>query len=89
MWRSVDLVWTEVSEERISSIFRVKKSASEEPAWAGGCRFLYLEDGGDTFLRNVGSRKIYYFTFIDKCSQNTKSAKYLSTTNIACHTITT
>jgi hypothetical protein len=37
MWRSVDLVWTDVSEERISSIFRVEKSASEEPAWAGGC----------------------------------------------------
>jgi hypothetical protein len=25
-----------VSEERIASIFRVEKSASEEPAWAGG-----------------------------------------------------
>jgi hypothetical protein len=37
MWRLVDLVWTDVSEERIASIFRVEKSASEEPAWAGGC----------------------------------------------------
>jgi hypothetical protein len=37
MWRRVDLVWTDVSEERIVSIFRVEKSASEEPAWAGGC----------------------------------------------------
>jgi hypothetical protein len=37
MWRRVDLVLTEVSEERIASIFRVEKSASEEPAWAGGC----------------------------------------------------
>jgi hypothetical protein len=37
MWRRVDLVWTDVSEERIASIFRVEKSASEEPIWAGGC----------------------------------------------------
>jgi hypothetical protein len=35
MWHLVDLVWTDVSEERISSIFRVEKSVSEEPAWAG------------------------------------------------------
>jgi hypothetical protein len=38
LWRRVDLVnWTEVSEGRIASIFRVEKSASEEPARAGGC----------------------------------------------------
>jgi hypothetical protein len=36
MLRHVDLVWTDVSEERIASIFRVEKSASDEPAWAGG-----------------------------------------------------
>jgi hypothetical protein len=35
MWRRVDLVWTDVSEERIASIFRVEESTSEEPAWAG------------------------------------------------------
>jgi hypothetical protein len=34
MWRRVDRMWTEVSEERIASIFRVEKSESEEPAWA-------------------------------------------------------
>jgi hypothetical protein len=38
MWRRVDLVWTDVSEERIASIFRVEKSANQEPASAGGCR---------------------------------------------------
>jgi hypothetical protein len=38
MWRRVDIVWTDVSEERIASIFRVEKSASEEPTWAGDCR---------------------------------------------------
>jgi hypothetical protein len=33
MWRRVDIVLTDVSEERIASIFRVEeKSASEEPA---------------------------------------------------------
>jgi hypothetical protein len=47
MWRRVDLVWTDVSEERIAYIFRVEKSASEEPAWAGGCSL------------QVGSHKIY------------------------------
>jgi hypothetical protein len=36
-WRHVDLVWTDVSKERIASIFRVEKPVSEEPAWAGGC----------------------------------------------------
>jgi hypothetical protein len=36
MWRPVDLVWTDVSEERIASIFRVEKSESEQVAadWA-------------------------------------------------------
>jgi hypothetical protein len=37
MWRCVDLVWIDVSEERIASIFRVEKSMSEKPAWAHGC----------------------------------------------------
>jgi hypothetical protein len=37
MWRRVDLVWTDVSEEGIASIFRVEKSESEEKAWAGSC----------------------------------------------------
>jgi hypothetical protein len=36
MWRCVNIVLTDISEERIASIFRVEekrgKSASEEPA---------------------------------------------------------
>jgi hypothetical protein len=36
MWRRVALAWTDVSEERVASIFRVEKSASEEPVWEGG-----------------------------------------------------
>jgi hypothetical protein len=64
MWRRVDFVRTDVSEERIASTFRVKKSASEDAAatclrWFFVRGFFYPEDGGDTFLRNVGSRKIY------------------------------
>jgi hypothetical protein len=41
MWRCVDLASTDVSEERIASIFRVEKSASVEPAWADGCRLSH------------------------------------------------
>jgi hypothetical protein len=41
MWRRVDLVWTDVSEERIASIFCVEKSAREEPVWVGGCRLSH------------------------------------------------
>jgi hypothetical protein len=35
MLRCVDLALTDVSEERIASIFRVEESASGEAAWAG------------------------------------------------------
>jgi hypothetical protein len=63
MWRHVDLVWIDILEECMASIFRVGKSISEEPAWAGDCRltrgFFYPEDEGDTFLWNVASHKIY------------------------------
>jgi hypothetical protein len=38
MWHCVDVVWTDVSEKRIASIFRVEKSTSEEWAWGGCCR---------------------------------------------------
>jgi hypothetical protein len=41
MWRCVVLVLTDVSEERIASIFRVEKSTSEEPVWPGGCRLSH------------------------------------------------
>jgi hypothetical protein len=34
MWRRIDLEWTDVSEERVASIFSVEESASEEPVWA-------------------------------------------------------
>jgi hypothetical protein len=41
MWRRVNLVWTDDSEESIASIFRVEKLASEESAWAGGCKLSH------------------------------------------------
>jgi hypothetical protein len=50
MWRCVGPGLSDVSEERIASIFRVEKSASGEPASAGGCRqqnHKYAELGGD------------------------------------------
>jgi hypothetical protein len=42
MWRRVVLVWTDVSEEYIASIFRVEKSVSEEPEWAGSYVFTLV-----------------------------------------------
>jgi hypothetical protein len=41
MWRSVGLVLTDVSEERIASIFRVPKFASEALVLAVGCRLSH------------------------------------------------
>jgi hypothetical protein len=66
MWRRVDIVLTDVSEERIASIFMVEEkrrkiceqrtSVSTSSALPRGfsSSFFYPEDGGDTFLRNVG-----------------------------------
>jgi stress-induced morphogen len=46
MWRRVDIVLTDVSEERIASIFRVEekriKSASKEPARADAQTYTYF-----------------------------------------------
>jgi hypothetical protein len=41
MWHRVGLVLTDVPEERITSIFRVAKFASEALALAGGCRLSH------------------------------------------------
>jgi hypothetical protein len=57
MWCRVGLVRTGVSKERVVSIFRVKKFASEEKSTARGS--FSPEDGGDTFLRNVGSHETH------------------------------
>jgi hypothetical protein len=71
MWRCVDVGLTDVSEERIVSIFKVEKSplslflyswlfrlvaqsAATYSRWFNALGFFYPEDGGDTFLLNVG-----------------------------------
>jgi hypothetical protein len=69
MWRCVDLVRTDVSDERIASTLRVEKTrkrnqqrlqiAATCSRWFLARGFFYLEDGSDTFLRKVGSHKIY------------------------------
>jgi hypothetical protein len=62
MWHRVDVVLTDVSKERIASIFRVegkiRKFAGEETVRNGAsfvCGFAYFsfypEDGGGTFLK--------------------------------------
>jgi hypothetical protein len=48
MWCRVEIVLTDVSEERIASIFRVedKKNSASEPAWAGATDcllFMYYQ----------------------------------------------
>jgi hypothetical protein len=55
MWCRVDLVWADVSEERIASIFMAAPAHVDSSL----ADFFYPEDGGDTLLRNVGSHKIY------------------------------
>jgi hypothetical protein len=73
MWRRVDLVWTDVSEERIASIFRVQKSVSEEPAWAGGCSSRWFHAHG-FFYGGLESVKISNSVIII-CSYNQDKAK--------------
>jgi hypothetical protein len=50
MWRRVELGWTDVSEERIASIFMVEKSASKEPAWSGNRRLTPPPDKKKTVV---------------------------------------
>jgi hypothetical protein len=68
MWCCVGLVLTDVSEERIASMLRVEKSASEEPVWAGGCRLSHQ------------SQKTTFFTVTAvKASNLTKSSPFFMT----------
>jgi hypothetical protein len=50
MWRRVDILLTDVSEDGIASL------SLQLPIHSGSSLvdFLYPEDGGDSFLRNVG-----------------------------------
>jgi hypothetical protein len=57
MWRCVCLVLNDVSEERIASIFRIEKSVSEEPAWAGGCRLSHQSEITSYIRTEQGERE--------------------------------
>jgi hypothetical protein len=59
MWRCVDLMWIDVSEERIAFIFKVEKSASEEPAWAGGCSLRHIAEDGILHCHRCENLKSY------------------------------
>jgi hypothetical protein len=50
MWRRVGIVLTDVSEEQTVSLLAPAHAIS----LADFFFFFYHEDGGDTFLRNVG-----------------------------------
>jgi hypothetical protein len=64
MLHHVALIITDVSEERIATIIRVTRiselgimlAVTSNPYLAYSC---HLDDGGDTFLRNVGSYMSY------------------------------
>jgi hypothetical protein len=55
MWSRVVLTWSDVSEECIASIFRISTCSR----WFLARGLFCPGDGGDTSLRNVGSRKNY------------------------------
>jgi hypothetical protein len=65
MWRRVGLVETDVSKERVASIFRAeeitqaKKNLINRLTYPRSRYFFYPEDGGSTFLRNVGFYKTH------------------------------
>jgi hypothetical protein len=64
MFRRVDIVLTDVSEELIASIFWVEKSASEEPARAGGCRwrrYVHLKRRFTQYQHDALSQKKAFF----------------------------
>jgi hypothetical protein len=60
----VVLIRTDVSEDRIASIFRVNEYEQVQSETVSSCIdgdsrkvLVHPEDGGDTILRNVGSYK--------------------------------
>jgi hypothetical protein len=76
MWRRVDLVWTNVSEESIASIFRVEKSACGEPAGFSHADFSTLKmeamRSSETSVHTRSSRRhipedgILLFTYLQR-----------------------
>jgi hypothetical protein len=66
MCRRVYIVWTDVSGERIASIFRVENSASEEPAWTSGCSQI-PEDG---ILHSHRRENLKSYILLECCSHH-------------------
>jgi hypothetical protein len=59
MWHRIGLVGADVSEERVSSIFRVEKQrAKNSSSLFFVCGFFYPEDGSNTFLTRPTRRHI-------------------------------
>jgi hypothetical protein len=95
MWCRVDLLWTDVSEECIISIFRAEKSANEEPAWAGGARIFlpwrwrryippkrrFTQD-----LHGVRSQKTAFFIVTAVITSNLTSHLFHLSHGLLCHT---
>jgi hypothetical protein len=52
-------MWTDVSEEFITSIFKVENQNGKKPAFSRWLD-LYPENEGDTCLRNIGWILTYY-----------------------------
>jgi hypothetical protein len=52
---------SEVDSSDVKSIEKGSSALQSDPCsrWFLACGFFYPEDAGDTFLRNVGSHKIY------------------------------
>jgi hypothetical protein len=48
-----------LSSQYLPPFIQSAQSAATCSRWFLACEFFYPEDGGDTFLRNVGSHKIY------------------------------
>jgi hypothetical protein len=79
MWRRVDLVWTDVSEERIASIFRVEKSSAATCSrwfFARGYLYLCLESQTNIFVGIWSSgtwRRVKLFKFNDVSEERISS----------------
>jgi hypothetical protein len=66
MWRRVELVWTDVSEERINSIFKEEKSTSEESAWLQPPAYVgsSLADFSSLKMDAIRSSETSFFKFL-------------------------
>jgi hypothetical protein len=73
MWRSVGIVWADVSKKRIASIFRVEKSASEEPAWADGYRPAHAVSS----LADFSTLKMEAMLFSETSAHTTSTQRHI------------